>query len=126
MYISTIPKTKDSTGDADLRDNTPIYINPYLYLGQYYGVANVSVGNDTYCVTIPEDCRYVMFTRWNADVPGVNSPYCASAINSGYFVKNTVIAPGAVAKAYVRVYVPFGVPYGPVKDGKLTVFVETD
>ena len=127
FYISDLPKTKESTGDADLRDNTPIYVNPVQHLTDYYGVTNVTIGgHDVYCVTIPKDCSYVMFHRWNADVPGADSVYCSSLISSGYFVKNTYIYPGGVAKAFVRVYVPFGVPYGPVKDGTLTVYVETD
>ncbi|NPA38361.1 MAG: hypothetical protein GXN99_01040 [Candidatus Nanohaloarchaeota archaeon] len=125
FYISTAPKTKSSTGDADLTDNSAILITPVRKLLDLYGVGVVDVnGTATYCVVIPEDCSYVMFNRWNADAPGADS-VCATAINAGYFVNGTYIYPGGVAKAYIQVYVPYGVTYGPVGEGKLTVFVTT-
>ncbi len=126
FYISDYPKTQATTGDADLTDNTPISINPVKKLLDLYGVGAVTInGTLKYCVVIPEDCSYVMFNRWNADAPGADSSICSSIINSGYFVNGTYIYPGGVAKAYIKVYVPYGVPYGPVGEGKLTVFVTT-
>ena len=126
FYISDVPKTKYDTGDADLTDNLGITISPVSHLTELYGVASVTInGSLTYCVIIPEDCSKVIFNRWNADLPGADSSYCSSAINSGYFVNGTVITPGDVAKAYIEVYVPYGVPYGVVKQGTVIVYVTT-
>ncbi len=124
FYISDEPKTQETTGDSDLTDNTPYLIQPVQHLLDWYGVAEVLVnGSDRYCVVIPEDCSKVVFNRYNADLPGAST--VCSGINNGYFVNGTYIPPGGVAKSYIQVYVPYGVPYGPVKSGKLTVYVRT-
>ncbi len=120
FYISTTPKTQSSTGDADLTDNTPI---PLSNVGGY-AVGNVTIGgSETYCVAIPSTCDYVMFHKWNADAPGTGTAYCNM---TGYFIDGSSdpLVPGEVGKAKVKVYVPFGVPYGPVADGVLTVIVQ--
>ncbi len=125
FYISDAPKTQATTGDSDLRDNTPIIVQPVRYLLDYYGVALVTVnGTDKYCIIIPQDCSKVIFNRFNADLPGADTSIC-NAINNAYFLNGTYVYPGGVAKAYIEVYVPYGVPYGDVKQGKLTVFVRT-
>ncbi len=126
FYISDTPKTQEDTGDSDLTDNSAILVTPVKYLLDYYGVALVDVnGTDKYCIVIPEDCSKVIFNRYNADLPGADTSIC-SQINHGYFLNGTYVYPGGVAKAYIQVYVPYGVPYGPVKQGKLTVFVRTE
>ena len=121
FYISTVPKTQSSTGDADLTDNTAIIFSDV----SGYGVGEVQLPNgDIYCVSIPQNCNYVMFNKWNRDAPGAGSSACSNV--TGYFIDGSTdpLVPGEVGKANIKVYVPFGVPYGPVKDGTLTVLVQ--
>lgn len=125
LYISDTPKTKDSSGDIDLKDNTPITVSPVLWNGELWGVAEVTIGAQTYCVAFDEGCDYVIFNRWNADLPGVNTTYCPNV--TGYMKDDSTkpIYPGEVWKVNIAIYVPYGVAYGVVKPGTLTVFVKS-
>ncbi len=124
LYISDTPKTKENSGDIYLSDNTPVTVNPVSYNGKTWGVAEVDIDTQKYCVIFDSGCNYAIFNRWNADLPGVNSTYCPNV--SGYMKDDSTqpIVPGDVFKVNIRVYVPYGVPYGTVKTGTLTVFVK--
>jgi len=125
FWISTIPKTTTSTGDIDLTDNTPLTVHPHPTMD--YGITEVQIGSSGpyYCVAIPGNCQYIMFHRWNADAPGAGTSYCNN-INGGYYLNSTAdpIFPGQVERAYIKVYIPLGTAYGPLKQGTLTVFVQ--
>ena len=124
LWISDTAKTITSTGDTDLTDNTALTVYQHPTLD--FGITEVQVGDGPhYCVAIPGNCGYVMFHRWNADAPGAGTSYCSNT-NGGYYINSTTspIFPGQVEQAYVKVYVPLGTPYGPLKQGTLTVFVQ--
>jgi len=125
LYISTAPKTATTTGDVNLLDNTPIFVRPVVINGAVWGITEVHIGPQVYCVLFPASCKFVIFDRWNKDLFGnINvSAYCPDV--DGYILNGTrVLYPGEVLKLWARAYVPFGVAYGNVKPGKLTVFVE--
>lgn len=127
FYYSGTAHTLAETGDVNLNDGNP---PPRVLVdtGVGWSVTNVTfpyVGGTEYCVSIPEDCSKVVFHRWNIDVPGAGSSICR---NSGYFMNSTTnpLFPGNVSKGEVKVYVPYGVPVGPVQSGLLTVFVSNE
>ena len=123
--ISDSAKTIINTGDTDLTDNTAYTVFPHPT--KAYGITEIQVGpsGQYYCVAIPEDCGSVMFHRWNADAPGADTSYCSN-INGGYYINSTInpIYPGQVEKVYIKAYIPLGTPYGALKQGSLTVFVQ--
>lgn len=127
FYYGGSAHTKDTMGDVNLNDGSP---SPIVLTGVSPGwsAANVSFpypGGTNYCLTVPDDCSYLIFHRWNADIPGAGTSVCNGI---GYFLNSTVspLTPGNVTKGNVKVYVPYGVPMGRIKNGLLTVYVSNE
>ena len=126
FYYGGAPHTKDETGDVDLNDGTPSPI-VLVSTGTGWSAANASfpsTGGSNYCISVPDDCSKVVFHKWNADIPGAGT-ICEDI---GYFINSTTtpLFPGKVSKGNIKVYVPYGVPMGTVKNGILTVFVTNE
>ena len=127
LYFGDTPKTQYSSGDIDLTDNAGIVIKAVGIGGKTWGVGEVNVSTEErYCVMFDDQCRYVIFNRWNKDLFGNTdmSTYCPDV--DGYLVNaaSQPLYPGQVLKASIRVFVPYGVAHGTVKPGVLTVFVQ--
>lgn len=126
LYYGGTAHTKDETGDVNLADGSP---SPRVLVSTGIGWSATNVtfpaaGGADYCVSIPDDCSKVIFSRWNADIPGAGGSVCKDI---GYFMNSTADAlfPGNVSKGNIKVYVPYGVPTGTVKNGLLTVYVSS-
>ncbi len=139
LYINTSsPKTVTSTGDVDLRDQTPIPFTPVtlntgggVLDGQQYDVGEVDFGDgETYCVFIPVSCpatgARIFFVRWNADflADSTVQTICTNIMNSGY-INSEPIPPGGFYKAWVHIRVPFGTASGDLSTGTLTVYASS-
>ena len=99
---------ESQTGDVDLTDGEAGHTITS-------GVTNVTINGEAYDVVVPADCSKVTFKHWDYDVPG--GAQVAEYFNTGTFT------PGNLTEAYVKAYVPYGVHYGSVKTGYLTVLV---
>ncbi len=75
-----------------------------------YGFANVSINGEWYFVAIATNCSYVIFGKYDADMPGA-SLYAGNNITYMVTPSNPLL-PGGVVEAYARAYVPYGVPSG--------------
>ena len=135
LYINiSAPKTKDSTGDVDLTDNSGISFTPVtisnggLQDSNQYDVGAVDFGGgEKYCVFIPVGCpatgSKVYFVRWNADfLQGIGVSSCSDL--SGYITQGP-ITPGDFYKAWIRLRVPYGVAQGDLSQGTVSVFVQS-
>ncbi len=79
-----------------------------------------------YCVAISQDCSKVRFYRWNAEAPGATQTGSATKLcpNFQYFADaSNPLTPGQVRNAEVNIMLPYGVAYGQIKEGTLTVVV---
>ncbi len=121
LRYSTDPHTKDSTGDTNLADNTGYVLQSV----NDWSVTNVTFGSETYCFAVHYDCSKAMFHKWNADAPGAGTGLCSNV--PSYFDSSPLV-PGDLAKAWIKAYIPYGVPYwstlGGASGGTLTVFVD--
>ncbi len=127
FYYSGTPHTKDDTGDVDLSDANPSSL-VLVATGVGWSATNATFpdsGGANYCVSVPDDCSKVVFSRWNADIPGSGGNVCKDI---GYFMNSTTNAlfPGNVSKGNIKVYVPYGVPMGAIKNGLLTIYVSNE
>ncbi|NOR84744.1 hypothetical protein GQ473_01365 [archaeon] len=131
FYFSDTAKTKTSTGDTDLTTGSSlalstIEISSGRYTGNWsYGEVQIGGASEPYyCVAIPEDCGFVMFSNRNADAPGVTAANCG---NVSDYISESTLMPGAMKKAWVKAYIPLGVAYGVLggdTNRTLTVFVQ--
>ncbi len=121
LRYSTDPHTKDSTGDTNLADNTGYVLQSV----DDWSVTNVTFGSETYCFAVHYDCSKAMFHKWNADAPGAGTGLCSNV--PSHFLSSNLV-PGDLEKAWVKAYIPYGVPYwgtlGGASGGTLTVFVD--
>ncbi len=121
LRYSTDAHTQDSTGDTNLADNTGYVLQSLTD----WSITNVTFGSETYCFAVYYDCTKAMFHRWNADAPGAGDGLCGNVPE--YFLDSS-LTPGDVSKAWIKAYIPFGVPYwstlGDSTDRTLTVFVD--
>jgi hypothetical protein len=115
LYIGTEPHTATTTGDVDFTDNSAISVTP---VNAYWGYAAVNINGMLYCAAVYYLCDVIHFYKWNMDEPGAG--LCA---NAEYFTTQP-LAPGASTYANVRVRVPYGVYYGDVNQGTLTVIAQ--
>ncbi len=86
-----------------------------------YGVAEISIGQGDlprYCFAIKDDCNLAVFVKWNADFVEAARKAGACTLNPYLFDGSSnpdqVLVPGEIFHAFVRVYVPYGVPYGTI------------
>ena len=111
--IGTVAHDPDTTGDIDLSDNQAAIIQ----VDASNGVANVTVGGDTYCAQVASDCGSVRLYRFNADAPGAAGGSCQ--FDGRY--STTTLTPGDSYAAGIRMYDPYGATVGAMSTGTLTV-----
>ncbi|RLJ06767.1 MAG: hypothetical protein DRP16_04705 [Candidatus Aenigmatarchaeota archaeon] len=117
--IGIYAHNKTSQGSTDLTDPTQYREYSLTNDGSWgYAAVNVSPDNTSYCVAVANTCDRAMFYHWNMDAPGAGS--CA---NAEYFSDST-LTPGDWLIADVLVRVPYGVAYGQVQTGQLTVIAQ--
>ncbi len=86
----------------------------------WWGVGNNTAWkglNQNYCIAINEYCNVTVFYKYNYDMP---------ACDAKEFFSSTPIAPGASAIGDINVHIPYGVYYGAVNSGTLTVFASDE
>ncbi len=113
--------TINVTGDSDTWG--------YTNLTGFNSKDSVYTSGLNYCISISGDCSKVRFYKWNADAPGAvdtSSPWAPKCPNFQYFADNfDPLTPGQVRNAVVNIMVPYGVAYGQVKTGYLTIVSST-
>ncbi len=121
IEIGEIPHTQTQLGFVDFANGcTPpacesFTVNKNIsYTGTQfpdtiYGLANVSINGEWYFVAVASNCTYVIFGKYDGDIPGAS--YAGNNITYMVTSSNPLL-PGAVAEAYARAYVPYGVPSG--------------
>ena len=108
-------------GDTDLTDNAATLTN--LATNPEFGYVNVTFvtpeGNMEYMVLAKSDCSAVVMNHWNMDwsdlAPGTAAQYVWYQGTDGY------LTPGNLTEIYVQARIPYGVHYGQMKNGVLTV-----
>ena len=113
IMIGTVAHDPDTTGDIDLSDNQAAIVQ----VDGSNGVANVTVGVDTYCAQVASDCGSVRLYRFNADAPGASGGACQF---DGRYA-TTILTPGDSYAAGIRMFVPYGAAVGTMTPGTLTV-----
>ncbi len=110
-------------GDIDLSDGTPAGLSiATLPADNTFGYANVTLttpeGSMSYVLLVPSDCSYVAMNHWNidwAEMTGAYAEYVWDQATDGY------LTPGNLTEIYVQARVPYGVHFGSLKQGVLTV-----
>ncbi len=101
----------------------------YTNLTSFNSQDNVFTTGLDYCIAVYGDCSKVRFYKWNADAPGATasgSPWAPLCPHFKYFANaSDPLTPGQVRNAVVNVMVPYGVAYGQVKTGYLTIVSST-
>ena len=133
IRIGNTPHTLTQDGTTDFTDgNLGTGTNQYREwtltdVDNYTGVADIYIGeagNERgYCIAV-RNCSSVMLYKWNMDAPGASQ--CG---NATYFLNNETdseLTPGSSVIADLRVRVPYGVYQGYVKEGILTVIVQSE
>ena len=108
-------------GDTDLTDGEVAHT---MSVGtsplNNWGYTQVSINGHDYDVVVSSDCNEVVFNHWNKDLAGASD----ASTNTEYLLQET-FTPGELAEAYVRAAVSYGVALGNLKQGWLTVIVDT-
>ena len=140
LRISKIVHNETSTSPIDFingvegTDFVTINITPlnewgYANLTGFNSKDNVYTSGLNYCIAIYNDCSKIRFYKWNADAPGaVNSanPWEPKCPNFKYFANiSNPLTPGQVRNAVVNIMVPYGVAYGQINTGYLTIISST-
>ena len=130
IRIGQTPHTLTQDGTTNFVDtgNTTGYSDWWEYqltsVDSYTGVANITLDGRNYCLAV-KNCNSVMLYKWNKDAPGADT--CGNDI---YFWDNETgdgeLTPGSSVIADLRVRVPYGVYQGYVKQGILTVIVQSE
>ncbi len=113
IMVGTVAHDPDTTGDIDLSDNQATIDQ----VDASNGVANVTVGGDTYCAQVASDCGSVRLYRFNADAPGAAGGACQ--FDGRYSA--TILTPGDSYAAGIQLFVPYGAAVGAMTTGTLTV-----
>lgn len=132
--IGEEPHTQTQTGSTDLTTcdvgcvSGPNPCKQFTLTGsQNYGYADICIGGDNpantvnYTVVVNKTCDVLWFCHWNTDTP---CPDPSTVEHTEYFIQ-TDLVPGDWIVANVRVRVPFGVAYGTVQEGTLTVIAQS-
>ncbi len=107
---------------------TPLDFWGYTNLTGFNSKDSIYTSNLDYCLAVSGDCSKVRFYKWNADAPGATSAGSPTVVcpNFKYFAdKDHPLTPGQVRNAVVNIMVPYGVAYGQVKTGYLTIISST-
>ena len=132
--VGKLPHNDTSTGSTKLdsgtdyteltgADLTTVNVASGTWAGSW-AVGNMTIGGDEYCIAVNHTCERVVFYRFNSDVPGGGDGSGACALNT--YLSETALVPGDWFVVDIRLRIPFGVPYGDVGNGILTVWVESD
>ncbi len=99
----------------------------YTNLTNFNSADSIYPNDLNYCVAVAGDCSKVRFFRWNAEAPGATgSGATIICPHFTYFVDSSnPLTPGKVKNARINVMLPYGVPYGQIKEGTLTVVAST-
>ena len=108
-------------GDTDLTDGETAHT---MSVGtaplNNWGYTTATIDGHGYDVVVSSDCKEVIFNHWNKDLAGASD----AGTNTEYLLQGT-FTPGELAEAYVRAAVSYGVALGDLKQGWLTVIVDT-
>ncbi|MGC9310103.1 MAG: hypothetical protein ACP5E4_00070 [Candidatus Aenigmatarchaeota archaeon] len=127
FYIGNTPHTEADTGTVDFTgsDKTTVTLGAVAESGWCYGTVGAGHNLTGYGVLVQNDTsgasRKVMLVWWNID-----------ALDSGsvgtYFWNSTTdgnLVPGNSTAACIKVYIPYGVYEGTIKEGTLTVLANS-
>ncbi len=108
-------------GDTDLTDGeTSHAISTGTAPNNDWGYTTVTINGHDYDVVVSSDCKKVIFNHWNKDLAGADQ----AGTKTEYLLQGT-FTPGELAEAYVKAAVSYGVALGNLKQGLLTVIVDT-
>ena len=113
---------QSSQGSIDLT-NAANYYTATLTNDGDWGYAELNITEDAseaYCVAVKQSCDQVMFYKYNKDAPGGGVGECSNA----YYFSSSTLTPGSWIIANIRVRIPYGVAYGSINQGSLTIFAQ--
>ena len=112
---------ESQNGDIDLTDGeTPHAISTGTSPNNNWGYTTATIDGKDYDVVVSHDCQKVIFNHWNKDLAGADQ----AGTKTEYLLQGT-FTPGQLTEAYVRAAVSYGVALGDLKQGWLTVIVDT-
>lgn len=120
LYMGETSHTKTVQGTTDFTGGDVSSLGIDGTDGSWgYGAVDDGPFNGEMCFAINATCDEIIFYRWNMDSPGATS--CANAEYAWNQTTHGLLSPGQYFPMQIRVYVPYGVAEGTVKQGTLTV-----
>ncbi len=120
IIIGQVPHNTTQTGTINLVSGKIFVANISATGDPNWGIVNATnISGAIYCVAVSKNCNELRIYKWNPQAPG------AAECSSWDYLNSGVLVPGASVIADVQLHVPYGVPYGILPTGTLTIVAES-